>query len=352
MRHKQRWQREPGARLPGSRSLDQWKVQAPCIVRVPAGGYRLFYTGIGPAKPYATCQGYILSAFSRDGLQFDTEPGIRVSPQPSLPHMALRVLAPTVTRFVDGNWRMYFESRGSADRPTVICSALSADMLSWEHEGGIRLQGFDGVGGPRHLLLSNDHSRLYCFASSAFAPRQNAPSRSERRLSQNVISAVSPDGLTFEMEPGYRLRDKQAGYDTAGITAAEVLPPQDTGDLWTMFFSAWQDIPAGTTAPLHPSDDPEATTNGRSEDFAAASIASDMAGYRSRIFVAHSVDGLRWERAGCVIDGRGYGGDGLDAVHAEDMSLVELDDGEYRIYYAACDKSGKWCIASAVTTSS
>ena len=31
------------------------------------------------------------------------------------------------------------------------------------------------------------------------------------------------------------------------------------------------------------------------------------------------------------------------------MSLVRIGSGEYRMYYAACDKDGNWRIASAVT---
>jgi hypothetical protein len=236
----QRWRKEPGSRVQGSRPLDELKVQAPCVVRVPEGGYRMFYTAVGPAKPYATCQGYILSAFSSDGLQFNLEPGIRVAPQPAVPHMALRVLSPTVARCVDGGWRMYFESRGSADRPTVICSAVSDDLLYWKHEEGIRLAGFDGVGGPRYVVVPYGHGRVYCFAS-------------------------------------------------------------------------------------------------------------DMAGYRSRIFTAHSGDGLNWKRAACVIEGGGYNSEELDAVHSEDLSLVEIEDGQYRMYYAACDRNGIWRIASAVS---
>ena len=77
-----------------------------------------------------------------------------------------------------------------------------------------------------------------------------------------------------------------------------------------------------------------------------------MAGYRSRIFVAYSTDGLVWERGECAIDGAGYGGQGLDAVHAEDMSLIRIDKDTYRMYYAACDKDGNWRIASAVTAGS
>jgi hypothetical protein len=331
-----RWRKEPGARVQGSRPLDELKVQAPCVTRVPDGGYRMFYTGIGPGKPYATCQGYLLSAFSRDGLQFNSEPGIRVAPQPAVPHMALRVLAPAVARCADGRWRMYFESRGSADRPTVICSAVSNDMLHWTHEDGIRLEGFDGVGGPRFRSLPGRRGRIYCFASDDV-------SHEERH--QSIISAVSSDGLNFAFEAGYRLRDRQTEQDTAGITAAEVIPPQGDDDWWRMFYSAWQDVPAGIEVPLHPSRDPDAN----SEDFAAGSIATDIAGYRSRIFMARSRDGLVWERADCVIEGDGYSSDELDAVHSEDMSLIEIEGGHYRMYYAACDLHGNWRIASART---
>ena len=340
-----RWQPDPGVRLQGSRDLDRSKLQGPCIVPVPSGGFRLFYTAVGPEKPYRNCQGYILSAVSDDGLEFRTEPGIRLAPQPDVPHMALRLIAPTITQCSDGRWRMYVESRGTADRPTVICSAVSSDMLHWEHEEGIRLESRGGVGGPRYLPLSDGRGRLYCF-DSEFGPE--GPQSGER-LSQNIVSAVTSDGLNFEFEPGYRLRDKQADYDSVGITAAEVIPPTTGDDDWTMFFSAWQDVPPGTEVPTHPSLDAGATESGLSEDFAAASIAADMAGYRSRIFAAYSKDGLAWDRAKCAIDGAGYDGEGPDAVHAEDMSLVKIGPDRYRMYYAACDRDGVWRVASAVT---
>ena len=337
-----RWRKEAGARVQGSRPLDQLKVQAPCVVRVPDGGYRLFYTAIGPGKPCANCQGYILSAYSSDGLQFELEPGIRIGPEPEVPHMALRVLAPSVARTDDGRWRMYFEAHGTADRPSVICSAISNDLLSWTREEGIRVQGFDRVGGPRYVSLPDGRGRLYCFASV-----KDHSGGDSGRL-QGVVSATTSDGLSFSIDDGYRLSGRQTEYDSAGITAAQVLPPSSADGNWKMFYSAWQDLPAGTIAPLHPSRDPEATSNGASADFAAASIASDMSGYRSRIFTAHSKDGLAWERDCCVVEGGGYTGNELDAVHAEDMSLVELEPGRYRMYYAACDRHGNWRIASAV----
>jgi len=48
-----------------------------------------------------------------------------------------------------------------------------------------------------------------------------------------------------------------------------------------------------------------------------------------------------------VLDGGEYDGDELDAVHAEDMSLVEVEPERYRIYYAAYDRQGNWRIANA-----
>ena len=340
------WRKEAGPRIEGSRTLDSSKLLGPCITHNPSGGYRLFYTAVGPAKPFPACQGYILSAVSEDGLVFRKEPGIRLVPQPALPHMSLRVLVPSVTPYREDGWRMYFESRGKADQPTVICSAVSSDMLHWELEEGIRLQSLGGLGGPRYLPLPDGHGRLYC-CRSEYGPGGRTAGE---RISQGVVSALTSDGLHFEFEPGYRLRDNQLDDDAMGITAAEVIPPEVEGDEWTMVYSSWQDVPPGTVVPPHPSYDADAVESGRSEDFAAASIKTDMAGYRSRIFVAQSPDGLVWDKGECIIEGGGYDAEGLDAVHAEDMSLIKISEGTYRMYYASCDRHGNWRIASAVTT--
>ena len=333
-----RWIKEPGFRVRGTRALDQSKVQAPGVVRRPGGGFRLFYTGIGPGKPFPECQGYILSAVSDDGITFGKEPGIRVAPQPAVPHMSRRVLAPSVAQFAADRWRMYFEARGPADEPTAICSAVSDDLLSWEHEDGIRLTSEHGVGAPRYLAMPGGGGRMYCF-------RDELVPGSDQRT-HCVVSARSSSGLDFELHPGYCLKSDQAPADEIGITAAEAVPPAAPGDTWTMFFSAWQDVSPGTVVPVHPSRD---TDTAGGTDFAAASIACDMAGYRSRIYAAYSRDGLEWERGDCVIEGAGYGGDGEDAVHAEDMALIRLDDGRYRMYYACCNKDGEWGVTSAVT---
>jgi hypothetical protein len=338
------WIKEDGPRLQGSRDLDSSKLQSPCIVRLPSGGYRLFYTAVGPAKPYPNCQGYILSAVSEDGLNFQKEPGIRLAPQPEIPHMSLRVISPSVTACVDGRWRMYFESRGSADIPTVICSAVSADMLNWELEAGIRLHTPGGAGGVRYLALPDGRGRFYYF-ESVYGPGGCSQGT---RISQRIMSAITSDGLHFDKEPGDRVPDKQSAYDSAGITTGEVIAPTNSGGLWTMFLSAWQVPTPGVAVPVHPSHDVEAIANGRSADFAAASIAADMSGFRSRIFVSQSMDGLNWGPLELVLEGDGYGGEEIDAVHAEDMSLIQIAPGRYRMYYAACDARGRWCVASAI----
>lgn len=336
-----RWMKEPGARVEGSRDLDRSKVQAPCVVRAPDGRFRLFYTAVGPGRPFRDCQGYILSAVSDNGLDFRVEQGIRIAPDPSLAQMSLRALAPSIAALPSGGWRLYFEARGPADLPTAIMSAISDDQLTWRVEQGVRMSAPGGVGAPRFLALPDGGGRLFCF-ESVYA---GGDPLSGPRLGTRVISAISTDGLAFVREPGVRLDDRQDQLDSAGITAAEAV----AGSPWRMVFSAWQDLPAGTIVPTHPSSDPDAVAKGGSADFAAASIAADMAGYRSRILVASSADGLAWKREGVVIEGDGYGGADIDAVHAEDMSLIELDDGRWRMYYAACDSHGVWRIASAVS---
>src|SRR5205814_247368 len=127
-----------------------------------------------------------------------------IVPQPEVPHLSRRALAPSVTRIAGGRWRMYFEARGPADRPTVICSAASSDLMNWDVEDGIRLQSAVDVGGPRFTALPDGRGRIYCFERSA----------------HGVVSAITDDGLTFEWEPGTRLARGATREESAGITAA------------------------------------------------------------------------------------------------------------------------------------
>ena len=223
------WHKELGPRLAGSRPLDASKVQAPGVARLPDGGIRMFYTGVGPGRPYPKWQGYILSARSRDGVSFEVEPGIRVEPDPTVPWRSRRALAPSVTRLDDGRWRMYFESRGPVGEPTVIASALSDDLFEWTVEDGIRLAASADVGGPRFVWLPDGRGRIYCFS----------------RAHRAVVSAVTSDGIEFEWEPGVRLQGGETDLESAGVTAAHVVAPSGAGEPWVMVYSAWQDVPPG-----------------------------------------------------------------------------------------------------------
>lgn len=336
------WRKESGWRVTGSRPLDASKVQAPGAVLAPDGRVRLFYTGVGPGKPFPTCQGYLLSAVSEDGVDFTVEPGIRVAPRPEVPFLSLRAIAPSVVP-IPGGWRMYFEARGPATRPTVICSAVSADQLEWQLEPCIRLDAGDGVGAPRFLPLPDGSGLLTCWISLRLPGVDGV-----ERWTQAVMSARTVDGLTFTPDPGLRLRPLTGEHDSAGLTAGEVVPPAEPGAPWEMVYSAWQDRPHGWPGPLHPSDDPDALANGRSQDFAAESIAADLSGYRSRLFVATSADGDSFTGAELIVEGDDYGGTDLDAIHAEDMSLLRMPDGALRMYYAGCDATGRWGVLSAV----
>ena len=343
------WTREAGIRIEGTRDLDASKTQAPGVIARPGGGFRLFYTGVGPGRPYPECQGYILSAVSDDGLEFSVEPGIRLAPDPAVEYMSLRLLAPSIVQLADGRWRMYVEARGTSQQPPVITSAISEDQLQWRHEPGVRLSTSGGLGGPRLTQLPGGRCRLLACADD-YGPMGRSGGL---RKGKHIISALSDDGLEFVAEPGQRIRSGQAPWDAMGITAGQLLGPTGesiTDTAWTMIFSAWQDAPPGSVIPRHPSD-PTGTDTPQGElDFAAASIASDIAGFRSRIFQATSPDGLSFGPSECIVAGGGYDSDDIDAVHAEDMSVISLGDGRRRMYYAACDTAGRWRIASAVTS--
>ena len=65
--------------------------------------------------------------------------------------------------------------------------------------------------------------------------------------------------------------------------------------------------------------------------------------------MAYSDDGLSFAGNDVVVEGGGYDSDDLEAIHAEDMSLIEIAPDRYRMYYAACDRRGNWRLASAVS---
>ena len=112
-----RWVKDPQPSIGPDTPLDSLSILTPNVIRLPAGGYRMYYTGLGPGRAVQESQGYILSALSRDGLTWHKEPSVRLDVHK--PFASSRVLCPDVIPLPDGRWRMYFQAgrRTAGRRP-------------------------------------------------------------------------------------------------------------------------------------------------------------------------------------------------------------------------------------------
>ena len=72
----ERWRKDDHIALDLDHPLDSERILTPNVLRV-AGGYRMYYTGLGPARRDPDAPGYILSAVSDDGLSWSPEEGVR-----------------------------------------------------------------------------------------------------------------------------------------------------------------------------------------------------------------------------------------------------------------------------------
>ena len=299
------WVKDPEVSIELDTSLDSQGILTPNVLRLPQGGFRMYYTGIGPARPVQESQGYILSASSDDGISWRKEPGIRMDVHE--PHATLRVLCPDVIPLPDGRWRMYFEAR-TPNRPTVILSAVSDDGLRWQREPGIRVQSSEwSFGSPRCLYMpSPEDSQKLCYR--LYFHHYSYPFRIGLDAQNNIISAVSEDGLQFEIEPGVRVAQKDPQRESLCVYAAEVVRLGAGG--YRMYYSGWsEEIHGG-------------------------------------IFAATSADGLHWIKdQGPLLDLDRA----LDCKMVSEPCVIELADGRYRLYYEAKDIAGRARILSATS---
>lgn len=169
------WTKEPGIRV------EQGSV--PYVVQLGDTAYRLYHTGPGG----------ICSSISRDGLAFQTEPGVRVPNGPD--SMQMIVADPTVVTITDG-YRMYYKGATGPGGPGQarhrIFSAVSADGLDWTKEG-LRYQnlgppdnGWTSV--PDAIRLPDGRIRIYYTSATG-----------------GIRSIISDNGLDFLPEDGIRL---------------------------------------------------------------------------------------------------------------------------------------------------
>ena len=264
----------------------------------------MYFSRSGPGFDYDQAPTIILSAYSFNGECWEVEPGVRLAPHGS--HANIRVVCPDVIPLEGGGYRMYFEGQPS-DGPAVILSAISSDGLSWKPEPGIRFgDEVRRYGSPRALYIEVDSSgtggiRLY-FHSYAH------PFRGGLDVGNNIVSAISEDGLSFVLEPGARINQVGKFQDLA-VYAPEVLLLGD--GTYRMYYAGWSIEPR-----------------------------------RGRIFSAISMDGLAWLRdPEPIIEFGGL----FDATKCSEPCIMRLPDGRYRMFYEACDALGIWRILSCTS---
>lgn len=290
-------------------------VVSPRILKLPSGGYRMYYTQILPrtgffegANDYDNATSRILSAVSEDGAIWAPEPGVRLSPQVGGAgefRVASSEVVPTTN---PGQLRMYYECcPGSQAVASTIRSAVSSDGgLEWIPEPGERI----GLSNHRYssariLFLENGRCRLYCL-----------------EIGRGIVSALSEDGgLTFQKEPGLRIA-QDGIYDRHSAFAPEIIRVSNT--VYVMYYAGYSDP------------------------------------NQAHILRAISDDGLTWKKDPKPV--LSPNNTGWDAVKCSEMCLIRLPQGTeeascFRMFYEACDgigqdQRGVWRIASATSSSS
>ena len=286
---------------------------SPNIISLPDGGFRMYYCQMLPrtgfpagANDYENCTTRLLSAHSMDGLTWTPEPGVRLGAKQGGAG-EFRVVSPEVAPVPDGTGRlrMYYEcSPNPESGPATLRSAISDDGgLEWTVEDGVRMGASDGsFSAPRLIYLDDGRCRLYL---------------SER--GSGIKSALSDDGLNFELEPGVRIEGGST-YDAVNAFAPEVLRIRSGG--YRMYFSGYS------------------------------------ASTQAQVLGAVSEDGLNWQKEDKPVIPPGGR---WDAAKASEMCVIALPstDGkgeQYRMLYEACDgtavdKRGVWRIAGATASS-
>jgi hypothetical protein len=296
-----RFEKDPHIAIDLDHPLDSERILTPNVVRLRTGGYRMYYTGLGPARRDPDAVGYILSASSEEAVTWRKDPGVRVDL--FAPHASSRTLCPDVIPLPDGRFRMYFEAR-SPLRPTEILSAVSEDGLSWEPEEGVRFGDETwSYGTPRVLYVVGAAGLGY----RMYFHRYSYPLRSGLDAGNHIISALSVDGLFFEEEAGVRIA-QESDRETFAVYAPEVVRVGDGS--YRMYYSGWSDT------------------------------------VRGGVFSATSIDGLTWHKAGapCIELGGKW-----DTDMVSEPCVIGLSDGRSRLFYEACDDDEHYRILSATS---
>jgi predicted GH43/DUF377 family glycosyl hydrolase len=300
------WIKDPQIAIDLDTPLDSLRILTPNVVRLPKGGFRMYYTGLGSNRTFEESMGYILSAFSTDGLHWRKDPGVRMDVH--VPDAMLRVLCPDVIPLPDGRWRMYYEARVK-DLPTIVLSAISEDGLAWQREPGVRMADPKwSFGTPRCLYIESPDDAPDRLRYRLYFHHYSYPLQAGLDKQNHIISAVSDDGLQFEIEPGVRIAQESAERESSAVYAPEVVRLGDGS--YRMYYSGWSEKIQGG------------------------------------IFSATSSDGLNWKKdPGPLLELDRP----LDCRMVSEPCVIKLDDGRCRMFYEAEDIGNKFRILSATS---
>lgn len=233
----------------------------------------------------------ILKATSQDGLILHEMPEPAITGGMSeLNHSQTK--APFLIR-INSMWRMYFTARGR-DGVQRILSAVSKNRDRWEIEDGFRI-------GPENFApdsyLKGDQ-RVTGVSDTSIVKLQNGQFRMYFSTElgsvsvQTVRSALSVNGIDWEIEEGVRIGIGEKGFCNMANNPSVIEIPGG----WRMYFRG-SDIP-----PLW-----------------------------SNIFTALSEDGLTWRVEGIVLKFRRFS---FTERHAVGFPfVVPIENGYFRMYY-------------------
>ncbi len=180
------------------------------VAQLPDGSVRLY--------AFAQNKG-IVSAISRDGLQFTPEAGTRLPDGYGMP----RILA------MEKGWRLFVISQGG------IASATSSDGLNFTLEPGLRVRGSDhaqkDLSGPSLVAAPNGGYRAYY---------SDLPKPGAGPGAHTIFSATTTDLLNWTPDANFRFGAKDANDRNNSAEHPFVLRAKD-GTYW-MFFHRLAEI--------------------------------------------------------------------------------------------------------------
>ncbi len=282
-------------------------------------------------------------------------------------------VSPRVVALPSGEYRMYYTQilprsgypQGANDYDSAtsrILSATSSDGVLWSPESGVRLSPQQaGVGDYRvvssEVVPTNESGRLRMYFECCDGP-QSKPN--------SIRSAVSADGLTWNVEPGTRLKLRDCN-----LSSPRIIFLDDSrirlycGQRGSGIISAVSDD-GGRTFALEPgiriaTDQPA----DRLSAFAPEIVRLESGGYRmyyagyrdpthAEILTAVSPDGLHWCKPPQHVLAPSSK---WDAAKCSEMCVIwnlpcQDTSIRFRMLYEACDgtapgKRGVWRIAAA-----